>query len=150
MQQLTLFYEENQEMEYQKMAATLASLMPMIRSAMNRTAENHDLSRDLIADRMTEISRSSGVKLSRGNTKSVKTDTLAKWLAPEDREHPPSLNALVAFCMATKDLSPLGPLLRALGVEIMTDEDKKYRDYGKADIAAKKAQKKKKQLEADL
>jgi hypothetical protein len=117
---------------------------------MNRVAENHQLSRDLIADRMTDISRSSGVKLSRGNAKSVKTATLNKWLAPEDRDHPPSLQAVFAFMMATGDNSPLLPLLNALGLEVMTDEDKKIRDYGKAVLDSKKAQQKKKKLEADL
>lgn len=149
-QQLTLFHDQNQEMEFQKMVATLASLMPMIRSSMNRVAETHELSRDLIADRMTDISRSSGVKLSRGNAKSVKTATLNKWLAPEDRDHPPSLQAVLAFIMATGDNSPLLPLLSALGLEVMTEEDKKFRDYGKAVINTKKAQQEKKKLEADL
>ncbi|WP_245577929.1 hypothetical protein [Maridesulfovibrio bastinii] len=150
-QQLTLFYDEEAEIEQQKMAVALASLLPMIRSTMNRVAESHPLlSRDLIADRMSDISRSSGVKLSRGNAKSVKTASLAKWLAPEDREHPPGILALAAFIMATGDIRPLMPLLNALGLEVMTEEDKKFRDYGKAVIETKKAQKKKHQLEADL
>ncbi|HAS88243.1 MAG TPA: hypothetical protein DCS48_02910 [Desulfovibrio sp.] len=150
MQQLTLFHDDNQEIEFQRLAANLASLMPMVRSSMNRVAEAHHLSRDLIADRMTDISRSSGVKLSRGNAKSVKTATLNKWLAPEDRDHPPSLQAVIAFVMATGDNSPLMPLLSALGLEVMTDQDKKLRDYGQAVIEAKKSQKEKKKLEAGL
>lgn len=150
MKQFTLFHEENQEMEIQHLGASLASLMPMIRSRMNKVASNHHLSRDLIAERMTDIARSSGIKLSRGNAKSVKTDTLNKWLAPEDRDHPPSLQAIIAFAMATGDNSPLMPLLSVLGLEVMTEEDKQFRDYGKADIAAKKAQAERKRLEAAL
>lgn len=131
--------------------AALASLVPMIRAAMNRVAEEHPtLSRDLVADRMTEISQSAGVKLCRGNAKSVSAATLAKWLAPADREHPPSLLALVAFCLATRDVRPLEPLMRALGCEVMTEEDRRLRDYARAILEEKAARERKRKLEADL
>jgi hypothetical protein len=145
--QLSLFHDSDDDAAI----AALASLVPIIRATMNRVADEHpNLSRDLIADRMTEISRSAGVKLSRGNTKSVKTATLDKWLAPADRDHPPSIVALVAFCMAAKDIRPLEPPLRAVGCAVMTAEDRKMRDYGKAILAEREAKKLKRKLEADL
>ena len=151
MQQLTLFHDENLEIKFQKRATALASLMTMTRSSMNRVAKKHPvLSRDLIADLMTEISRSSGVKLSSTNSKRVQTATLEKWITPGERDHPPKLEAIAAFVMATGDNSPLLPLLNALGLELMTEEDKKYRDYGLAVIRTKEAQQRKKQLEAKL
>ncbi|GKT17635.1 hypothetical protein ADUPG1_004210, partial [Aduncisulcus paluster] len=85
-----------------------------------------------------------------GNAKSVKVATLNKWLAPDDRDHPPSLQAIAAFVAATGDNSPLMPLLSGFGLEVMTEDDKSFRDYGKADIAAKKAQAERKRLEAVL
>ncbi|WP_321402631.1 hypothetical protein [Maridesulfovibrio sp.] len=150
MQQLTLFHDENREMEIQQLGASLATLMPMVRSRMNKVAASHHLSRDLIAERMTDIARSSGVKLSRGNAKSVKTATLDKWLSPEDRDHPPSLQAIITFVMATGDNSPLMPLLSVLGLEVMTEEDKQLRDYAKADLVAEKAKAEKRRLKAVL
>jgi hypothetical protein len=145
--QLSLFHECDDDAAI----AALASLLPIIRAAMARVAAEHPtLSRDLIADRMTEISRSAGVKLSRGNAKSVKTATLDKWLAPADRDHPPSLPALMAFCLATRDIRPLEPMLKAMGCEVMTAEDRKMRDYGKAILAEREAKKLQRKLEADL
>jgi hypothetical protein len=145
--QLSLFHESEDDAA----TAALAGLVPLIRATMARVAEEHPtLSRDLIADRMTEISRSAGVKLSRGNATSVKTTTLDKWLAPAERDHPPSLPALMAFCMATRDVRPLLPLLKAMGCEVMTPEDRKMRDYGKAILAEREAKKLKRKLEADL
>lgn len=147
MQQYSLFHTASGHQE----VAALASLLPLVRAAMNLAAEEHpSLSRDLIADRMTELSRQAGVKLTSGNAKGVKTATLDKWVAPSDLEHPPSLLALVAFCMATGDLRPMEPLLAALGCEVMTPEDRKLRDYGKAVLAERKAKKQKRKLEVDL
>ncbi|XPV77654.1 MAG: hypothetical protein ACNI27_06985 [Desulfovibrio sp.] len=144
MKQLSLFHEPS---DY-KVAAALGSLLPLMKAAMNEVADNHNLSRDLIADRMNELSRTAGIKLSSGNVKSIKTASLNKWLAPADREHPPSILALLTFCIATKSVEPLLPLLHALGCELMTEEDRKLRDYGEAILNEKEARKRKRQLEA--
>jgi hypothetical protein len=131
--------------------AVLASLLPLVRAAMNMAAEAHPtLSRDLIADRMSELARQAGVKLTSGNAKAVKTATLDKWVSRSDREHPPSITALVAFCLATGSSAPLEPLLAALGCEVMTPEDRRLRDYGKAVLAEREAKKTKRKLEADF
>lgn len=124
--------------------------MQLIRAAMNRSASGLNVSRDQLADSLTHISRSAGVRLSAGNAKSVKSTTLEKWLNSADRDHPPSLVAVVAFCQVTGDVSPLRPLLEAVGCEIMTEEDRKLRDYAKAVLEERAAKKRKKQLEAGL
>lgn len=131
--------------------AALASVMPLVRAAMNRVAEEHPtLSRDIIADLMTDLSRSAGVKVCRGNAKSIKTATLEKWLSPADRDHPPSVMALMAFCLATKSSAPLEPLLRVLGCEIMTVEDRKLVHYAKALIKRRDVNRELKKLEAEF
>ncbi len=131
--------------------AALASTMSLVRAAMNRVAEEHPtLSRDLIADLMTEMSRSAGVKLTKGNTKNIKLATLEKWLSPTDRDHPPNILTLVAYCLATKSIEPIRPLLKVLGCEVMTPEDRRYRDYGKAIQAKRATMKEIKKLEAEL
>ncbi|WP_027179875.1 hypothetical protein [Maridesulfovibrio bastinii] len=151
MQQLTLFHDEKQEMEFQKMATALASLMTMTRSNMNIVAQKHPvLSRDLIADLMTKISRTSGVNLSGTNAKSIKTASLEKWVTPGARDHPPKYEAIVAFMMVTGDLSPLTPLLDALGIKIMTKEQEKKVAYAEAILKTKRAQEEKRRLEAEL
>ncbi|MFW5490400.1 MAG: hypothetical protein ACNI3A_18585 [Desulfovibrio sp.] len=141
--QLSLFDDDHA-------AASLASLLPLVRSAMSSVAGGSSLSRDQIADRLTEVARAAGISISRGNAKSVKTATLEKWLSPAAREHPPSLTALVAFCLVTRDVRPLEPILATLGCSIMTKEDRKLRDYGAAILAEREAKKKKRQLEAEL
>lgn len=143
-EQLSLFHDD-------KIAALLAGVLPQVRAAMNRVANSQRvLSRDQIADRLSELSRFAGVRLCAGNAHGVKVASLEKWLNPADREHPPTLMAVVAFCQVTGDPSPLHPLLAAMGLEIMTPEDKKQRDYGRACLAEKAARKRKRLLEDGL
>ena len=49
--------------------------------------------------------------------------------------------ALLAFCAATGDIGPLRVLARALGVDIMTEEDRHFRDLGRATEELKEARK---------
>ena len=48
------------------------------------------------------------------------------------------------------DHEPLRVILAACGLDVMTPEDRKFRDYGKADLEMKAARKRKRQLEEGL
>ncbi len=141
MRQLTLFDDAPE---------TLSGVMPAIRAAMNRVAGADPEGRKRIVDRINAIATHAGVRLTQGNTKAISKDLLDKWLAPHDREHTPSLMAVVAFCRATKDIAPLRVMLKALGLDVMTEADKRQRDYGLACIEEKAARKRKKILEDSL
>ncbi|KAF1073587.1 hypothetical protein ACQ0P8_04205 [Halodesulfovibrio aestuarii] len=147
MQQIKLFQYATQD----EQVAKLAGVMPQVRANMNSVMkERPNLSRDQLADELTEISRAAGILLSTRNAKCVSRAMLDKWLQPAAREHPPPILAVVAFCMATGDISPLLPILQAVGCEIMSEEDKKLRDYAQAVLSERDAKKRKKQLEAQL
>lgn len=147
MQQVKLFQYSTQD----EQVAKLAGVLPQVRANMNHVMkELPNLSRDQLADELTEISHAAGIQLSTRNAKGVSRATLDKWLQPAAREHPPPILAVVAFCMATGDISPLQPILQAVGCEIMSEEDKKLRDYARAVLSEREAKKRKKQLEAQL
>lgn len=143
--QLSLFSDD-------KAAASLASVLQLVRASMNRVSREQEgaISRDHIADRMTQLAETAGVSLVKGRAKRVSKEVLDKWLTPSDRDHVPSLLAVLAFCQVTHDFSPLKPLLDAMGCEVMTPEDKQLRNYARAILAEKDARKRKKQLEAGL
>jgi len=141
--QLSLFKDD-------KAAASLASAMQLVRAAMNRVANQGGASRDHIADEMSELAMTAGVSLVKGRAKRISKDTLDKWLTPSDREHIPSLLAVLAFCQVTDDISPLKPILEAVGCEVMTPEDRQLRNYAQAILEEKEARKRKRQLEAGL
>lgn len=126
---------------------SLAGLVPAMRAAMNRAAGADAAGRKLLVDRINEIARQVGLRLTTGNAQSISKDTLDKWLAPSDRDHTPSLIAMVVFCAATGDHAPLQMMLRALGLDVMTAEDRRHSDYGRACLAERTARRHKKMLE---
>lgn len=128
----------------------LAGLVPALRAAMNRTAGVDEEGRKLLVDRINSLASAAGIRLTAGNARSVSKDTLDKWLSPGDRDHTPSILAVCAFCLATKTAEPLRVLLRAIGLDVMDQEDQKLRDYGRACLNARAAAKKKRKLEEEI
>jgi len=141
MRQGSLFDDDN---------GRLSGLVPALRAAMNRAAGEDEDGRKLLVDRINAVARDAGIRLTAGNAKVISKDTLDKWLNPNDRDHTPGLLAVAAFCRATKDAAPLRVLLRSLGLDVMTDEDRKLRDYGKACLTEREARKRKKMLEETI
>lgn len=141
--QLSLLRDDN--------CALLAGLMPAVRASMRRVAGEPDGDgRKLLVDKMNRIANSAEIRITNGSVKSISKDTLDKWLSPSDASHPPSLLAVVVFCKATGDSSPLQIILQILGLDLMTAEDKKARDYGKAILDEKAARIKRRKIEQDM
>ena len=142
--QLSLFQGDSQDFNQ------LAGLIPTIRSAMNRAAGEDEAGRKLLVDKINFIATSAGVRLTSGNVKAISKDTLDKWLAPGDRDHTPSILAVAVFCAATGSPDPLRILLKGLGLDVMTHEDRRLRDYGRACRMEREARKHKKMLEGEI
>lgn len=125
----------------------LSGLIPAMRAAMNRAAGEDETGRKMLVDRLNAVARDAGIRLTAGNAKAISKDTLDKWLNPNDRDHTPGILAVAALCVATRDTGPLRVLLHVLGLDLMTEEDRRLRDYGRACHAEKAARKHKKMLE---
>ena len=141
MRQFTLF-----ENDFNALAGVLAA----VRAAMNTAAGASEEGRKLLVDSLNAVAGNANVRLTAGNTKSISKDTLDKWLSPSDRDHPPSILAVLAFCMATKDQGAFRAMLRPLGLDVMTPEDRRLRDYGRACIESKAKAKTKRRLEDEI
>lgn len=128
----------------------LSGLVPAMRAAMNRAAGEDEAGRKQLVDRLNAVAQAAGVRLTAGNAKVISKDTLDKWLNPNDRDHTPGILAVAALCVATRDMGPLRVLLRALGLDVMTEEDRKLRDYGRACLDERKARQIKKRLEEQV
>ena len=131
--------------------APLAGAMPAIKAAMRAVAGAPEgEGRKALPDRLNAVAGASGVRLTAGNVRSISKDTLDKWLSPSDEGHPPSILAVLAFYLATNDPAPLRAMLRSVGLDLMTEEDRRFRDLGKLDAEMKAARKRRKLLEASL
>ena len=127
-------------------AVRLSGVMAAIKTAMRDAAGAPEgEGRKMLADRLNEIAQLTG-----GNTLSLSKATLDKWLAPSDTSHTPSILALLTFCRATGNVEPFRVAARALGLDLMTEEDRKLRDYGAAVLDMKAARQRKRKLEEDL
>ena len=127
--------------------AALAHVMPDVRAAMRQIAGRRESEgRKALVDKLNQIASEAEIKLTGGNSKSISKDLLDKWLSPSDSSHPPSLLAILAFCRATDNPAPLQIILRAVGLDVMTDEDRKFRDYGRAVWEAEEAARNRKRI----
>lgn len=131
--------------------APLAGAMPAIKAAMRAVAGAPEgEGRKALPDRINAVASASGVRLTAGNARSISKDTLDKWLSPSDESHSPSILAVLAFCLATDDSAPLRAMLRSVGLDVMTAEDRKVCEYGRALIEQKKMRKRLRKLEDEL
>lgn len=132
MRQLTLFDKDNAAL------AGIVGVTAVVRAAMNRAAAKSSLSRAQIADNMNELAKRSGKRMTRGNAKTISLDTLEKWINPES-EYVPSVQAMEMFMRALDDMAPLAAWLTLHGCELMTEEDRYYRDVGKTYLEKQEA-----------
>lgn len=131
--------------------APLASAMPAIKAAMRAVAGAPEgEGRKALPDKINAIASANGIRLTAGNARSISKDTLDKWLSPSDENHPPSVLAVLAFCLATDDVAPLRAMLRSAGLDVMTVEDRKVCEYGRTLLEQKRMRKRLRMLEGEL
>lgn len=127
--------------------AALAHVMPDVRTAMRQIAGSRESEgRKALVDKINQIAAEAEIKLTGGNSKSISKDLLDKWLSPSDTSHPPGLLAILAFCRATDNPAPLQIILHAVGLDVMTADDRKFRDYGRAVWEAEEAARNRKRI----
>ena len=131
--------------------AQLAGALPAIKAAMRGIAGAPEgEGRKALPDKLNAIARASGIKLTGGNAHGVSEEMLHKILSPSDDSRPPSVLMLLAFYKATSNPAHIRAMLRAVGLDIMTEDDRKLRDYARAILDQKKARKQARKLEEEL
>ena len=131
--------------------AQLAGVLPAIKAAMRGIAGAPEgEGRKALPDKLNAIARASGIKLTGGNAHGISEEMLHKILSPSDDSRPPSVLMLLAFYKATSNPAHIRAMLRAVGLDIMTEDDRKLRDYARAILDQKKARKQARKLEEEL
>ena len=130
----------------------LSGLMPAIRASMRRIAGEDADGRKLLVDKLNAVSAREGVQVTGGNAKQVSMDTVNKWLSPSDTNHAPSLNAILVFCLSMDDYEPLALIVKAImpGGMLLTPDEVKFYNLGKAEMELRAARKRKRQIEDQL
>ena len=131
--------------------AQLAGALPAIKAAMRGIAGAPEgEGRKALPDKLNAIARASGIKLTGGNAHGISEEMLHKILSPSDDSRPPSVLMLLAFYKATSNPAHIRAMLSAVGLDIMTEDDRKLRDYARAILDQKKARKQARKLEEEL
>jgi hypothetical protein len=131
--------------------AQLAGALPAIKAAMRGIAGAPEgEGRKALPDKLNAIARASGIKLTGGNAHGISEEMLHKILSPSDDSRPPSVLMLLAFYKATSNPAHIRAMLRAVNLDIMTEDDRKLRDYARAILDQKKARKQARKLEEEL
>lgn len=112
------------------MAVGLAGLITNIKAALNKVAGDDEAGRALLLDKVIAVAQRERVAMTNGGGKTVKIDVFNKWLQPKDKEHDPTLVAILCVCLAAGDASPLKPILDVAGLVAIPKEDLKYLRVG--------------------
>jgi hypothetical protein len=126
----------------------LAGMMPAVRAEMNRAADAYEPGRKQLVDAINQVAQREAVPLSQGGAKSITIDILNKILQYSDRSHAPHLEAIVCFCLATGNASPIKPVLKYLGLVAIPESDLEDLEYGKICIAERNLRERKAALRA--
>lgn len=131
--------------------AQLAGALPAIKAAMRGIAGAPEGDgRKALPGKLNAIAHASGVKLTGGNASGISEEMLHKILSPSDDSRPPSVLMMLAYYKATSNAAHLRAMLRAVGLDVMTEDDRKLRDYARAILDQKKARKQARKLEEEL
>ena len=126
-------------------------VMPAVRAAMRRAVGAPDsIGCKGLVDKINLITTEAEIRLTGGQGTSISKDTLDKWLSPSDTSHPPSVLAVLGFCRVCDNFEALRVIVQAVGMDLMTPEDRRLRDYAEADLKMKEARKRKRRLEEGL
>jgi hypothetical protein len=101
------------------LTAGLAGVMPNIRAAMLRVCKEYPEGRKSLPDAISEVAQREGIALTSKGGKAISLEVLNKWLQPNASEHEPGIRAILAFCHATQNFSPLDPILKACGLAVI-------------------------------
>lgn len=130
------------------MSGLVPSLKACMRSAL--AAAVPSLSREQLVDRMNSIAKRHGFKITVGRGRVLTLAVLEKWLAANDPDDVPPLEAIQVFMLALNTMEPLAVLAEMNGCKLITEEEIPFYDYGKAKFEAKERARQLKRLEEDI
>ena len=130
-------------------ALKLGGLGLAVKLALNQAVKKSNLSRAELAHQAGEMAIAAETNLCPGG-RGLGLANLNKWLTPEADGNFPSVLGLAVLLKILGDKGPLVPLLEFLDLEVMTEEDKRFRDVGKAHFEFKRARRDLKRAEEKL
>lgn len=109
--------------------------MPELKRMMRLAIKGAGLSREEVADRMSDLAEVEGMG------RDISFDAFQSWLKNEDNRHIP-IELLPIFCKATGSLLPFQAFISPLGATIVLEKDLAALELGQAILMKRKASQK--------
>lgn len=151
--QLSLFSESSGGGPFIRHArAHAGGLVPVLKASMQRAlaAATPSLSRAQLVDRMNDIARQQGIKITAGRSRVLTESIVEKWLAPNDMDDVPPLAALEIFMLAVGSFEPLKVWAEFNGCMLVSPDEIPVLMYGKEKLEAKERARRLKRLEEEI
>jgi hypothetical protein len=124
------------------------NVVSRLKAAMRESVKRCRLSRDQLADQMTEAIRTEGLPFP-GNSRSISKAILDKWLS-ESARHIIPLSLLPVFCAIAGDWLPIQVVAKPLGLTIISERERKLLEWADAEIRRREASKRARKLAEDI
>lgn len=121
-----------------------------IKSALAAAYKESGLSVDQVCDQANQLAERYGVCMVKGRGKGLDTESLRKWLNPEDKDRFPSIKALPILCATLGTVEPMRAMVEPLGWQIIGDQDARLLAWAKYYHRAKTARTAMRKLEDGL
>ncbi len=108
------------------------------------------LSRAEFLDRLNDVADRFGIHLMKGNVNRLTMATFEKWLNVDQVQYMPPVPAITAICEADDSYELLRVFARALGLEVIGEQQIKKLAWAEAYLDAREARRKMKKLESEI
>jgi hypothetical protein len=119
-----------------------------LKAAMRESLKNCDLSREQVAERITEIMKVEGLRCP-GNSRGVSRAIFDKWVG-ESSVHMIPTAILPVFCAAARSWLPLQVLAASAGLKLISPDETKLLLWGQAEAGKRKISKRAKKLAEEI
>jgi hypothetical protein len=119
-----------------------------LKAAMRKALKDTNLSRDQVADEMTEIMKIDGLRLP-GNSKSISRTILDKWVC-ESAQHMIPVSLIPVFCQVVDSCLPVKILIQPLNLNIIDRNQSKILEWAEAELEKRKIIEKARKLSEEL
>jgi hypothetical protein len=124
------------------------NIISRLKAAMRESIRQSRLSRDQIAEQMTDALLIEGLRCP-GNARAISKAILDKWVS-ESARHVIPLSLLPVFCAIVGDWLPIQIVVKPLGLTIVSDRERRLLEWADAEIKRREASKKAKRLAEDI
>lgn len=121
-----------------------------LKESLSVVVANSGMSRPEFLDLVNQLADRFGVRLVKGQGRSLTMATFEKWLNPNNKDNFPRYSAITIICEVGGSIAPLQVLAKPVGAMVIDEQDARLLRWAKEYQMVKEAKKKMRKLEAEF